>query len=122
MAQKVQVLLTDDLDGTEAEETMEFALDGVSYEIDLSADNAEALRSAVQAYVEAARRTGGRLKRRVALPRATPTPAATNGTSHPTASSQTIRAWAASQPGIELKDRGRIPAAVIEAFNAANPV
>ena len=53
MAQKVQVILTDDLDGSEAEETVQFAIDGVSYEIDLSAANAEALREAVAAYVEA---------------------------------------------------------------------
>ncbi len=60
MAQKVLVSLVDDLDGSEAEETVEFGLDGVSYQIDLSSDNAEELRDALAQYVEHARRAGGR--------------------------------------------------------------
>ncbi len=65
MAQKVMVTLVDDLDGSEAEETVEFGLDGAFYEIDLSEDNAERLRDALSEYVEHARRQAG-ARRRVA--------------------------------------------------------
>lgn len=60
MAQKVQVILVDDLDGGEAEESVSFSLDGVNYEIDLSAANAEALREAIAPWVGHARKIGGR--------------------------------------------------------------
>ena len=60
MAQKVQVILVDDVDGGEAAETVSFALDGVSYEIDVSEENAEALREALAPWVGHARRVGGR--------------------------------------------------------------
>lgn len=60
MAQKTVVSLVDDLDGSEADETVEFGLDGVSYELDLSEDNATALRNALSDYIEHARRSGGR--------------------------------------------------------------
>ena len=61
MAQKVQVLLLDDIDGSEAAETVSFSLDGVAYEIDLSADNARALRDSIAHWVGHARRTAVRL-------------------------------------------------------------
>lgn len=78
MAQKVTVTLVDDLDGGQADETVEFALDGVSYQIDLSNDNATELRDALANYVSSARRAGGRKKpgprpgagRRPVVPRA----------------------------------------------------
>src|SRR5690625_8030019 len=60
MAQKVRVLLIDDVDGTDAEETVTFALDGVTYEIDLNAKNAGKLRDAFAPWVGSARRSGGR--------------------------------------------------------------
>src|SRR3954467_2454641 len=60
MAQKVQVILVDDVDGGEAAETVSFALDGVSYEVDLSEKNASALRDALGPWVGHARRVGGR--------------------------------------------------------------
>src|SRR5919202_4069965 len=60
MAQKVQVILVDDVDGGEASETVSFALDGVSYEIDVSESNAAALRDALAPWVGHARRVGGR--------------------------------------------------------------
>lgn len=60
MAQRVEVVLVDDLDGSEADETVFFALDGVSYEIDLSDDNAGTLRSALEGYVANARKIAGR--------------------------------------------------------------
>ena len=60
MAQHIFVSLVDDIDGSEADETVQFALDGVTYEIDLSAENAEELRDALAPYIEHARRAGGR--------------------------------------------------------------
>ena len=59
MAQKIQILFIDDLDGSEAEGTVRFGLDGTDYEIDLNAEHAQALRDALARYVHAARRAGG---------------------------------------------------------------
>lgn len=114
MAQKVTVELVDDLDGTASEDisTVSFALDGVSYEIDLSEANAENLRDVLDEFVGAARRTGGRIKRG--------TPAGKRAAATPVNREQTraIREWA-RQNGFQLSDRGRIPSNVIEAFEAA---
>jgi hypothetical protein len=103
MAQKVQTLLIDDLDGSEDEGTVRFGLDGAEYEIDLSAKHAEALRKALARYVEAARRPG-RGGRRVA------------GSTGPDPTA--VREWAKSQ-GIDVKDRGRVPAELVVKFKAA---
>jgi len=111
VAQKIQTLLIDDLDGGEAEETVRFGLDGTEYEIDLSAKNADALRRAVARYVDAARRAPGAAARRPG--RSGRKAASANGTD-PTA----VREWAKSQ-GIEVKDRGRVPAELIVKFKAA---
>src|SRR6201982_4246771 len=64
MAQKVQVLLVDDIDGSEATETVSFGLDGAAYEIDLSSGNAGKLRTELAQYVEHARKSGGAQLRR----------------------------------------------------------
>jgi hypothetical protein len=111
MAQKVTVTLVDDIDGSEAEETVEFGLDGATYQIDLSTDNAEALRDALADYVEHARRSGGR-KRQVGRPagRAPRTASADRE------QNQAIREWARKQ-GFKVSDRGRIPSEVVEAFH-----
>lgn len=78
VAQKVQVLLVDDLDGGEADETVTFALDGKTYEIDLTTANADKLRGLLEPYVKGGRRTGGRasgaVERRAPLPVAARTP------------------------------------------------
>ena len=74
MAQKVQTLFIDDLDGSEAEGTVRFGLDGAEYEIDLNAEHARELRDALARYVGAARRVGGSA-RRPAAPGAGPLPA-----------------------------------------------
>jgi hypothetical protein len=113
MAQKVTVQLVDDLDGTAAEDisTVTFGLDGAAYEIDLTANNAAKLRNRLGNFVEAARRTGGRVKRGTSPMAAAP---AANR-EH----TKAIRDWA-RQNGYELSDRGRIPANVIEAFEAAH--
>lgn len=111
MAQKIQTLYVDDLDGGEAEGTVRFGLDGTDYEIDLSAKNAEALRKALARYVDAGRRTAGSAARR---PGRSGRKAASVGATDPTA----VRAWAKSQ-GIEVKDRGRVPAELVVKFKAA---
>lgn len=112
MAQKVLVSLVDDLDGTEAEETVEFGLDGVSYEIDLSAENAEELRDALAQYVEHARRAGGRKR----TPARANAKVAARSASVDREQNQAIRAWARKN-GFEVSDRGRIPSEVVEAYH-----
>ncbi|MDJ1131988.1 histone-like nucleoid-structuring protein Lsr2 [Streptomyces iconiensis] len=111
MAQKVQVLLVDDLDGGEADETVTFALDGKTYEIDLTTANADKLRGALEPYLKSGRRTGGRSARGKGG-RA----ASGGGSSQDTAK---IRAWAKEQ-GYEVNDRGRVPASIREAYEKAN--
>jgi len=111
VAQKVQTLFIDDLDGSDAEGTVRFGLDGAEYEIDLSAGHAEALRTALAPYVSAARRAPGTAARR---PGRGGRRAASAGAPDPTA----VREWAKSQ-GIEVKDRGRVPAELVVKFKAA---
>ena len=115
MAQKQVVHLIDDIDGSAAEETISFSLDGVFYEIDLTAENADALRSLFARYTENARRIG-----RSAAParrggRGGRSAVARRSGAKPTE----IREWARSQ-GMEVSDRGRISTAVIEAYEAAH--
>jgi nucleoid-associated protein Lsr2 len=109
VAQKVQTLFIDDLDGSEAEGTVRFALDGTEYEIDLNAEHAQALRDALARYVGAARRAGGRARRPALGGRR----AARGGLK-----STEVREWAKAQ-GIEVKDRGRVPAELVARFKAA---
>lgn len=108
MAKNVEtvVTLTDDLDGSKADRTLAFAVDGVAYEIDLSKRNARAFEKALAPYVEAARKV-----RR--------TPRGRGASSRPNRRSNLgeIRTWAREQ-GYEISDRGRIPAAIIEAYDA----
>ena len=109
MAQKVQTLFIDDLDGSEAEGTVRFGLDGAEYEIDLNAEHARELRDALARYVGAARRVGGSARR--------PARAGRRGSAdgpNPTE----VREWAKEQ-GIEVKDRGRVPAELVVRFKAA---
>lgn len=109
MAQKTQVILVDDVDGSEATQTITFALDGVSYEIDLNDEHAAALRESLEEWTSKARRTAGRRssgRRRSAG-------AASSG------ETQRIREWA-REHGLEVSDRGRISAEVREAYEAAH--
>lgn len=111
MARTVRIMLEDDLAGGEAHETVTFALDGVSYEIDLSNEHAEELRQALERYIEAGRRVRGsgvRPARR---------PAMRGGGSQGRA--QEIRAWAQDN-GIEVSGRGRISSDVIARYEAAH--
>ena len=110
MAQKIQTLFIDDIDGGEAEGTVRFGLDGTEYEIDLSAKNADALRKALARYVDAARRGPGSTARR---PGRSGRRASANGLN-----TTEVREWAKAQ-GIEVKDRGRVPAELVVKFKAA---
>lgn len=108
LAQKVSILLVDDIDGSEADETVTFGLDGATYELDLSTANAKALRDSLAGYVGYARKvTGSR--------RTTPRKAAS--TAGPSAAE--VREWAKEQ-GYEVNERGRINAEVREAYDAAH--
>ncbi|VVJ22737.1 Histone protein Lsr2 [Amycolatopsis camponoti] len=109
MAQKVKVELLDDIDGTPATQAVKFALDGVEYEIDLSDDNATALREELARYVEAARRTGGRKRTKATAP-----PSAAADRERSTA----IRTWA-KENGHNVSDRGRLSTEIIEAYEQA---
>jgi hypothetical protein len=119
MAQKVLVQFVDDLDGSVGEDvsTVTFALDGVSYEIDLRDANADKLRSSLEDYVASARRVGGRVKRAVPAT-AAPAPAKTSD-ARSKEQTKAIREWARKN-GHDLADRGRIPANVIAAFEASH--
>ncbi|SEJ39119.1 histone-like nucleoid-structuring protein Lsr2 [Demequina mangrovi] len=106
MAQKVQVVLVDDIDGSAASETVSFSLDGVSYEVDLNKENADKLRSDLAPWVSAGRRTVARKA----------SSRAKRAASGPDAAA--IRAWAKDN-GVDVPERGRIPAKVREAYDAA---
>jgi hypothetical protein len=115
MAQRIQVILEDDMDGSAATETVSFGIDGNSYEIDLSADNAERLRESLAGYVGHARRATRTSANGVPRPggraRSTPRPDREQ--------TQAIREWARSN-GHKVNDRGRVPSHVIEAYNSAH--
>jgi len=109
VAQKVQTLFIDDIDGSAAEGTVRFGLDGTEYEIDLNAGHAQQLRDALAAYMRAGRRISGGSRR--------PARGARKGSAsglNPTE----VRDWAKAQ-GIEVKDRGRVPAELVVKFKAA---
>jgi len=110
MAQQVNVVIVDDLDGTPAHETVTFGLDGITYEIDLTTDNAERLRDSIAEWVGHGRRVGG-VRRKSSK--------SVTKRSSVGSDSTTIREWARAN-GHQVSDRGRIKADVIEAFNAAN--
>ena len=107
MAQRIQTLLIDDLDGGEAAVTVRFGLDGAEYEIDLTSEHDDQLRKALQQFLAHARRTGGMAKTAARARRG----AAAVDTAK-------VREWAKEQ-GIEVKDRGRIPASVVEQYQTA---
>jgi hypothetical protein len=109
VAQKIQTLFIDDLDGSAAEGTVRFGLDGAEYEIDLSAGHAKELRDALARYVDAARRVGGSARR--------PARGSRRGSAGGLDTTE-IREWATAQ-GIEVKDRGRVPADLVAKFRAA---
>ena len=113
MAKQVITVLTDDLDGTDADRTVEFGLDGVNYTIDLSDKNAGKLRKALDPYITA----GHRASRGTAAGRGgsrTRTGTAVGRSSRE--QNQAIRSWAVKN-GYDVSERGRIPASVVDAFH-----
>ena len=119
MARKVQVILSDDLDDSlSADETVTFALDGTTYEIDLSEKNAEEMRNVFGKYVSAARKVSSRGGRASGAGRSRATGGGGGGRMD-REQAGAIRDWARKN-GHEVSDRGRIPAAVVEAFEAAH--
>jgi hypothetical protein len=107
VARKVEVRLTDDLDNTSADETVTFGLDGINYEIDLSAKHAKELRNAVDKFIAGARRAG-----RPAVKQRSNRPHGGSGSQE----NQAIRAWA-MEAGLAVADRGRIPQSIVEQYN-----
>lgn len=105
MAQKIETLFVDDIDGSEAEGTVRFSLDAADYEIDLSVEHREELQKTLAAYIAHARKTGAaRRSARGRGPRA--------------ADTHKAREWAREQ-GIDIKDRGRVPAHILEQYRQA---
>jgi hypothetical protein len=110
VAQQVTVRLVDDIDGSEAADTVSFAIDGREYELDLSEKNAAKLRDALSPFVASARRGGGKRKTTSGGgPKRSQRPAEGRETT------AAIREWA-RQHGHTVADRGRIPASVLEAY------
>jgi hypothetical protein len=104
MATKVLTTLQDDIDGSDATQTVRFALDGVEYEIDVSDRNANRLRNSLSEFIAHGRRVGGRRGRKPA--------------SSSDVDTKAVRKWAEAN-GIEINARGRIPTDVVERFKAA---
>ncbi|MFI7482459.1 Lsr2 family protein [Kocuria sp. M1R5S2] len=107
MAQSVQIILEDDLEGGPADQTVQFGLDGRHYEIDLSTTNAEKLREALRPFVASGRRAQNK-------------PARTTGPRSSGGNPETakIRAWA-KENGYEVSDRGRVHQSIKDAYYAA---
>lgn len=116
MARKVQVFLVDDLDGTdlgENGETVKFALDGTSYELDLSGDNAQKMRDAFGRYAQHARKVtasssgGGRRSS-----------SSSNRSDADREHTKAVRTWAVANGHMRPESRGRIPTVIREAYEA----
>jgi hypothetical protein len=108
MARKTVIILEDDLDGSEASETVQFAIDGATYEIDLSKDHANELRQALERFTRAARKSSGGRGRPVA--RRSPSGGI---------DAKAVRQWALDQ-GLKVNSRGRIQAEIVEQYQAAH--
>lgn len=110
MATETTIILVDDIDGSDAAETVRFGLDGRDYEIDLSETNAKELRASLAGFIESGRRTGGKR------------PARKQGGTAPARPDKeqmrAIREWARAHD-YSVKDRGRIPAKVMQAYHQA---
>jgi len=113
MAKRVHVVLEDDLDGSAAEETVSFSLDGTAYEIDLNSVNAAGLRDSLARYVGVARKAGSAPRTRNVRVRSAAAPVDREQI-------KAIRDWA-RRNGHQVSDRGRIAAPIVDAFNKAHP-
>ena len=108
MAQKIQTLFIDDIDGGEAEGTVRFGIDGAGYEIDLSAKHSDELRDALKEFIAHARKVGGSSRRDT-----------TRSARKPSAiDTVAARAWARDN-GYDIKERGRVPAEVVAKYREA---
>jgi hypothetical protein len=122
VAQRVVVSLVDDLDETVADETVEFGIDGTSYEIDLSDSNAAKLRDSLADYIAHARKLAGRRRaagRTAGAAPAAPARRAPGRASVDREQNQAIREWA-RKAGMTVSERGRIPSEVSEAYHKAH--
>jgi hypothetical protein len=108
MAQKIQTLFIDDIDGGEAEGTVRFGLDGTDYEIDLSARHDEELRTILGTYIPHARKVSGAMRR----------PTGRAGRKPSTVDNVAVRTWA-RENGYDIKDRGRVPADLVAKYGEA---
>jgi Lsr2 len=108
MAQQIQTLFIDDIDGGAAEGTVRFALDGSDYEIDLSGKHSDELHDALRKFVEHGRKVGGSARR----------PGARGGRRASTVDTVAVRAWA-RENGHDIKDRGRVSAELVAKYQAA---
>jgi hypothetical protein len=115
VARKTVVSLVDDIDGGEADETVSFGLDGITYEIDLSEKNATILRESLASFVGSARRVGGRARRGGRPAVAAAAPARRSSPDH----NQDVRQWA-RENGYPVSDRGRIAAEITAAYEKAH--
>jgi hypothetical protein len=115
VAQRTTVVVTDDLDGSEGAETFAFAFEGIEYEVDLGQSNAKKLKKALDPYIKAARKTGGKQLggRRSSGRRSS----ASSGRSS-SSDTAAIREWARSQ-GLQVSERGRVPQALRDQYAAA---
>jgi Lsr2 len=108
MAQKIQTLFIDDIDGGAAEGTVRFALDGTDYEIDLSGKHSDELHASLRKYVDHARKVGAAARR----------PGTRGGRRPSTVDTVAVRAWA-REKGHDIKDRGRVPADIVAKYQAS---
>jgi Lsr2 len=117
MAQKTQVILTDDIDGSDASQTISFAYQGVDYEIDLNDDHAAALQESFHDWIQAARKVNTRAAGSKATGGARSTSrrsSAENGRDV-----NAVRTWL-RENGHEVSDRGRIAQKLLDAYDAAH--
>jgi len=101
------VEVVDDFDGSPADQTVRFAFNGASYEIDLNREHFEEFAAAIQPYIKAGRKVGSTRRRGNA------------GNPNQRLENAKIRAWAQGE-GMEVSDRGRIPAPIVEAYRKAH--
>ena len=109
MTQKVSVILIDDMSGGEADETVEFGLDGISYEIDLSCGNSQELRNFLKPYIGKGRKVASAARR----------PSRSRAAASDEARNKEMRAWARAQ-GHKVNERGRVPADIVAKYESAN--
>ena len=117
MAQKVNIVTVDDIDGTEGASTVIFGLDGTTYEIDLKDENADALRDALERFIDKARpvRSAGKKKRGKKSTGDQPSDISAQR------KNREVRDWAAAN-GLEVSKRGRISKEVQNAYDEAHPI